>query len=274
MNIIDLDSWDDFRSQVFRLETQCAALSEGKPWRAVSRVVYRGQANSEWALETTLERFVGPNSTMLSYYGAVSAILPYLQSFTGKTWSMPSREDLEAEVSDLDGFGLRPPAYDVLVHLRHHGFPSPLLDWSRSPFVAAFFALRAIPPAASRVAIFAYLEFAGEGKVGTSSEATITSLGPYVTTHPRHFLQQAEYTVCVSRPRNDPVFASHEAVFERGRQTQDLIWKFTIPVTDAEKARRELRRYNISAHSLFGSEEALLETLADQELRSRIRFKS
>src|SRR5579871_975887 len=34
------------------------------------------------------------------------------------------------------------PGYDYMAYLRHHGFPSPLLDWTRSPYVAAFFAFR------------------------------------------------------------------------------------------------------------------------------------
>jgi hypothetical protein len=31
-------------------------------------------------------------------------------------------------------------SYDFMTRLRHHGFPSPLLDWPQSPYTAAFFA--------------------------------------------------------------------------------------------------------------------------------------
>lgn len=31
-------------------------------------------------------------------------------------------------------------SYGFMTRLRHHGFPSPLLDWPQSPYIAAFFA--------------------------------------------------------------------------------------------------------------------------------------
>jgi hypothetical protein len=271
MNVIDLDRWEDFEPAVSRLEAEGAGYHAGRPFSFVSHVIYRGQANAEWLLETTLERYLGHPSTMLSYYKSVSAIRNYLQSFTGKSWDLKPWPELEAEISDLDGFGLTLPAYGLLVHLRHHGFPSPLLDWTRSPFAAAFFAFRSIASETKRVAIFAYREFAGDGKSGLSEDPTISSQGPYLTTHPRHFLQQAEYTVCIARPRDNPVFAPHGDVFAKPNPTQDLLCKFTLPASEAIRVRERLARYNITAHSLFGSEEALLETLADQELRTRAK---
>jgi hypothetical protein len=266
MTNYDLETWEDFAAAVAEIERQCSALG-GNPLRYVSPLIYRGQADSGWDLQTTVERFLGYPPTVSSYYEAVSAIRPYIESFTGKSWNLPQHDDLALQLQELQGFRPSLPAYDVLVYLRHHGFPSPLLDWSRSPFVAAFFAFRSAVPIAERVAIYAYLEFAGDGKQGWGEAPTIASLGPYVTTHQRHYLQQAQYTACLARRDARPLFAEHERVFSENRAGQDLLWKISLPASEGAKARNDLARYNISAHSLFASEETMLESLADHELR-------
>jgi len=104
-----------------------------------------------------------------------------------------------------------------MCYLRHHGFPSPLLDWTRSPYVATFFAFRKEGDPNGRVAIFVYRETAGSGKVGWVGAPGIEVRGPYMRTHRRHFLQQCQYTVCMEFKASSPLpewhYASHEAVF-------------------------------------------------------------
>ena len=44
-----------------------------------------------------------------------------------------------------------------MAYLRHHGFPSPLLDWSRSAYVAAYFAFnKAVEASNGRVSIYVF----------------------------------------------------------------------------------------------------------------------
>ncbi len=147
-------------------------------------------------------------------------------------------------------------------YLRHHRFPSPLLDWTVTPYVAAYFAF-ADACDLETVAIYAYLERPENTKAWSSDETQIHVFGPYVHTHRRHFLQQSRYTLCVKFDAQQGwSFAPHESVFARGSERQDLLYKFIIPARERMKVLKILDTYNLNAFSLLDSEEALLKTMA------------
>ena len=85
-------------------------------------------------------------------------------------------------------------------------------------------------------------------------------IGKYVPSHPRHFRQQSNYTMCANFDDSGCHFHHHEPVFE-GRGRQDFLWKFTIPSSERLPILRKLDEYNLNAFSLFDTDEALLETM-------------
>lgn len=230
-------------------------------------LLFRGQGDSQWPLDTTLERNSEKIISVHDYYRLIAArVAPAVETFTGI--SLPAYDPELApafqDINSFDSFDRFPsgPLYEYTVYLRHHSFPSPLLDWSKSPFVAAFFAFKNLHPKSGTRSIYAYCERPTGIKGGTVGEATIRTLGPYVRSHPRHFRQQSSYTVCESFDDNlGWRYDSHQKVFEKPRPRQDFLWRFDLQSEDRINILRLLNDYNLNAYSLFDSEEALLETM-------------
>ncbi len=256
----DFPTWDELEEHVHEMAESNTTV-QGLDLGYYSDLLFRGQANHDWELETTLERVTPKSRELAEYYRAVAVAKTQIETFTNRTWEEIDYPSLRQTFADYDSLrSSKLPHYDFLVYLRHHGFPSPLLDWTRSFYVAAFFAFNS--PKAERVSIFVYQEHSGSGKSSSSGAAQIRALGPHVRSHPRHFLQQGEYTLCGQYVEGSWCFAPHSAVFARNKESQDKLWKFTVPASEATKVTKQLDAYNINAFSLFQSEESLMATLA------------
>ena len=234
-------------------------------------MLFRGQSDVSWKLQTTLERYPVKLLKATEYYKAISAARPQIETYMNQLWDIPGLHEYAQTLGNLDfGFGGREfPAYEYMVYLRHHGFPSPLLDWTTSPYVAAFFAFSNASSEATHVSIYAYLEHASLAKVSELQSPHIRSMGSYIRSHRRHFLQQCAYTICIVKKGKEWQYACHEDVFEKGADDQDLLWKFNIPASERTTVLRTLDLYNLNAYSLFGTEESLMDTVAQREILFR-----
>lgn len=265
MYTIQPSTWDDFERELKKVQAEV-----GTP---TSPLLYRGQSNSEWKLETTLERNGESRMPFRGYYELLCGIGPEIGTFAGV-------DGPEYDQDVANGFakpellyefpGRFPsvPLYRYMAYLRHLGFPSPLLDWSRSPYVAAFFAFREDPLLkVGKRSIYVYCEKPRGSKGGNITEPMILPMGPYVQAHHRHFRQRCEYTICGAFDKSDQgwYFEPHQRVFENTQVSQisqqDSLWKFNLPSTLRETVLRTLNDYNLNAFSLFGSDESLLETM-------------
>jgi hypothetical protein len=298
---ININSWEEFEEHLQclqnrrnrRLDQWVQHKTPAIKW--LGQFLYRGQDNYTAKLQTTLERAGQDKLSLKKYYEIILRVEPQIKAFTGVKWKIPSYSEfegwLERGKNDICRPGIQDfPAYNYMAYVRHYGFPSPLLDWTKSPYIAAYFAFRKSRdnlPGGEKVSVYVLWDSPSGGKttlggMGSNgmlySEPCICRLGPYVKTHRRHFLQQSEYTICIARDKNEWYFASHEdAVARCGRcdedndvgRVQDFLWKFNIPYSERLKVLKLLDGYNINAFSLFGSEESLMETMALREIDFR-----
>ncbi len=158
----------------------------------------------------------------------------------------------------------QPGLYEYWIHLRHHGFPSPLLDWTRSPYVAAFFAYDSADPRKTEpIAIFAW---ALKSQYAFSSDAQMFRVGPYMRTHRRHFLQQAEYSMYVGLVDGQWRFLAGPETQSQGKHARFVLRKYLLPSAARKEVLKRLDSMNINEYSLFGSPDSLVKTIARREL--------
>lgn len=269
---VNKETWEEFEEELSDL-----SCDNDPEW------LFRGHNDSEWKLESTLDRITNraknrsdqrSDFTLLGYYRLMLQVLPRIEEETGRAWpNMPALDEYTNDLAKCRSSGTfnELPGYEFMVYLRHHGFPSPLLDWTFSPYIAAFFAFEA-ETSAPKVSIYAYREkapYAGPDKRnydvasgGPYHYARIVKLGKGLRTHKRHFLQQSHYTFCARIFLDAPIlYASHEEVVTEFEECRVTIRKYCIPTGEREKVLASLRRYNLNSFSLFGTIESLMRTL-------------
>jgi len=280
---IELKSWEEFQERLkfpSPSEQYRQAIIESR--LPPSKVIYRGQSNADWPLDTTLQRVADKiryDFDFVTYIEKAVNLADSIDTHTGSNW-------------DLGSFGMSFKTYEdfakgnleqfkrvieYLIYLRHCGFPSPLLDWTVSPYIAAFFAFCDISHRVEKVAIYAFQEMpSGFKHIFYDKQARIKVIGFPGKTHKRHYLQQVQYTLCLKDFGETQGFGNYEEALEANKEDckeleddafcQDLLIKYTIPAKERNNVLRQLDKMNISYVSLFDTEDALIKTLAVREL--------
>jgi hypothetical protein len=116
------DSWRQFEQ---RLENYLRM-----EMLARRRYIFRGHSDARWSLSTTLDRFVQQSGVS----DPVAAQQMLLAEFAKEAVGI-----VDPRLATVE----RQMRLELLA--RHHGLPTTILDWTRSPYVAAFFAFGGLP---------------------------------------------------------------------------------------------------------------------------------
>ncbi|WP_337288850.1 FRG domain-containing protein [Candidatus Methylomirabilis sp.] len=255
-----VEDWASYQDEVDQILENFEARRSTTSKGLVSAPLFRGQSNQSWPPLTTLERFSAKSWSIKRYHRLLQSVGPAVFSLTSKAWNLGEDPDNVDQSRHIP-----PPAYEFMIYLRHYGFPSPLLDWSRSPYVAAFFAFEHQPDCEA-VAVYVFQEYLGYPKLFSGDGASIIGLGSYVITHERHYAQLCEYTICKKPVDKDYVYCNHEEALRDRVVPQDSLRQYIIPVTERQSFLRKRESMNIHAYSLFRDETSLMQTLAYREI--------
>jgi hypothetical protein len=231
----DVQSWDDF--------TKC--VDECWHYIATSkamRFIFRGQADSTWSLVPSLARLTNENAFELEQAG--------LEAFKLQAHLFLSDHILRTTTDPLAWWSL----------IQHYRAPTRLLDWTPSPYVAAYFAVEDhwekdgviwmanvahINAGMSRKYPDAKTEYSEQDFSNPGSPPRMFVITRMQNTD-RMIAQQGAFTVCLQ-----PLCDHAEIIADTQPPGEKPHRKLVIPSRLKPEFLQRLRTMNIAAHSLF-----------------------
>lgn len=217
--------------------------------------LFRGQADSRWKLESTLYRYLNGDIKCRLYDNNMRVVATQIKTVTGIDLEFEDWQNIDLSLGAA-------PNLEAMSWLRQNGYPSPLVDWSRSPYVASFFAFNEVY--SDSVSIYAYVETETGTRTSSGYDPTINSVGKWLSTDKKHHLQQSRYTFCWKECEDDFCYTSHEegVVKDESDPEQTNVIKYNLPSSERPMVLDALAKMNINLYSLFETPESLLKVLA------------
>ncbi|MDQ0511710.1 FRG domain-containing protein [Ancylobacter amanitiformis] len=233
---IDVNDWNSFKD---------FATSQ-EPYR----YIFRGQESNKWRLRTHFHR-TGRAYILRFMNEDIPALHKNVSSLTRHFFRIDNN--------------IENAAFHSLV--QHHGYPTPLLDWTHSPFVAAYFAYKGIrkgnirPDKKVRIFVFDSKSWRSDWrqfpKISPAPEH-FSLLDPIALNNPRMVPQQA-----LSSITNLDDVESYIRKKEREKDTTYLR-VIDLPSTERKEAMQQLSIMGITAGSLFPGIDGACEQLRER----------
>jgi hypothetical protein len=221
----------------------CESWEQFKRWTAQARsngaVAFRGHGSSEFRLVASLFR-TGRRSLMRYCSETLRDFHSHVEAVTGRRFNLSDPIDFST----------------LLALAQHHGLPTPLLDWTESPYIAAFFAFAdalesaSARPDATHVRIFGLTRTFTESY--SPSIVQVDSVRPYVNflqvgprDNPRLYAQQGRFTV--SNIANWGGYVNELAAARKAT----YLMAADIPIRFATEALEDLKYMGLTAATLF-----------------------
>lgn len=232
MQVESID-WAGFRS----IASEFAALPLSHPARSV---IFRGQRDARWRLEATLDRCGVAFATDVEREDYFKSLLQHFRHelrVLGAHTSLPDGEALE-------------------LLARHHGLPSKVLDWTKSPYIASYFAFEGAVRQTGDVAVWGLIRsLIPQNALGRVIDVIDDS--ELLDFNPRALQQRGLFTRVVGRSTE----------FEK--ELDAALFCYKMPASDAVTALRELDIMTINGTQLFRDTDGAARTAATRNLIDR-----
>jgi hypothetical protein len=190
------------------------------------RYLFRGVADADWRLKSSFDRIFGGASDP-------------------QRLSEHLLEEFRAGCTDLVEPTVLADADLALALGQHHGLPTRLLDWTVSPYVAAFFALSGTVVRANGGRGYASIwALHLDAPIWNAPDGVAIVKGP-ATANPRLRNQGGRFT------RSLGSFASVDEYVAHADYTGTALTQLSVPTADAERALAQLEMMSITAARLF-----------------------
>jgi hypothetical protein len=153
--------------------------------------------------------------------------------------------------------------------VQHHGYPTPLLDWTYSPYVAAFFAYRGIskenvrktnPEEKVRILVFDQAQWRSDLNqiLNVATAGLHVSIGEFMAIENERMIPQQAASMVTNVDDIESYIKSKETDEKKYLSAIDL------PITDRNKVIEELRYMGITAGSMFPGLDGACEELKER----------
>ena len=224
--------------------------------------LFRGQSKQSWEIKSSLERHGVEIIECEKYYRIIDKYKPLINPLIKNRYERKTtRNGYPFDFKEYDEGSWELPEMEYLAYLRHHGFPTPLVDLSSSCFVVLFFACEDFNQEENedgKIFLYSPPQF----PLGGNDVPGLRKIGRYVEAGKRHFAQQSQYLLPTVY-NSEWKFITFSKAIEDHRNTH-VLQEIIISKDVKAKLMKELNEMNINRYTMYLNEDALIKSLADE----------
>jgi hypothetical protein len=216
------ETWSDFKAKTLPGLFIDGVAARGKYY-------FRGQGSSLWPLISSFDRWYSSSNKSLRKKDATERFLRFFRDEASRLTLDPTIESSSEQLLGL---------------AQHYGVPTRLLDWTETPYVAAFFAFSGIdssPNSEHRIAIWC---------LDTTSQIWDEDTGIKLISIPSPYNERLKNQLGKFTLLQSP-FDTMDEHIDKCDKTGFALQKITLPASEAHKALSDLDFMGINYSTIF-----------------------